>query len=147
MHILPFYFATPTLSVSYLATLAMDCGVTALSQYDATFQSQLKAKTIGYKIIENGQGRELILTDMDGDRILYIYAFLNTQDFNQGTNIELSPNPANDFLIVTRDNIGGKSDYKIVDLTGKIVRQDSFANTIYVNTLSQGLYFKYSQHR
>lgn len=135
------YFGTPTISISYIATFAMDCGVPALNQYDGTFQSQLEEKTFTYELIETGQGSELILTDQNGDRIFYTNAFLNTEDFNQATNGTLSPIPAQNFLTITGDKIDRISNYQIVDLQGKILSQDSFTNTLSVNTLSQGLYF------
>jgi len=135
------FFGINTISVDFLAQLTLDCSIPILNEYDQAFTIQLEGKTHTYEIIEAGQGRELILTDQNGDRIFYTNAFLNTEDFNQVTDVNLSPNPAQDFLTITGDTIDRISNYQIVDLQGKILRQDSFANTISVNTLSQGLYF------
>jgi hypothetical protein len=95
------YFGTPTISISYLAQLAMDCEVGILNNYDFAFTTQLEGKTHTYEIVEEGQGRRLILTDENGDRIFYTNEFLNTEEFNTSLTVHLSPNPTQNNLQIT----------------------------------------------
>ncbi len=135
------YFGTPTVSIGFLAQLALDCDVQILNDYDFAFTGQLEGKTHTYEIIEEGQGRRLILTDENGDRIFYTNAFLGIEAINQLLNITIHPNPTSDFLTIDSDQMLQIKSYTIIDLQGKIQQQDSFQSTIDVNYLSQGLYF------
>lgn len=135
------YFGATTISISFLATLADECLNTVLADYDNDFLMQFEGKTHTYEIIEEGQGRRLVLTDENGDRIFFINAFLGTEDINQVSDITISPNPTSDFLKIESNQITSIKSYTIIDLQGKIQQQDTFQSTIDVNSLSQGLYF------
>lgn len=135
------YFGTPTISISFLAQLAMDCGVETLNNYDSAFTTQLEGKTHTYEIIEEGQGRHLILTDTNGDRIFYTNAFLNTEEFGQDISIQLFPNPSQDKITITSDHIDRIQSYQIIDIQGRIITQNTFETTIDVENLATGMYF------
>ncbi|WP_299764118.1 T9SS type A sorting domain-containing protein [uncultured Dokdonia sp.] len=134
------YFGTPTISISYLGQLAMDCGVESLNAFDSAFTTQLENKTFSYEIIEEGQGRRLILTDANGDRIFYNNAFLSTEEFDQ-VFIELFPNPSSDKLTITGEHIERIQSYQIMTMTGSVVSQNTFNTTIDVESLATGMYF------
>lgn len=135
------YFGTPTISISYLAQLAMDCDVQILNAYDAAFTTQLEGKTHTYEIIEEGQGRRLILTDTNGDRIFYTNEFLNTEEFDQEVSVKLFPNPTSDKLIITGEHIENIQSYQVIDIHGSIVIQNTFDTIIDVESLATGMYF------
>ncbi|WP_299675939.1 T9SS type A sorting domain-containing protein [uncultured Dokdonia sp.] len=134
------YFGTQTISISYLAQLAMDCGVEILNNYDGAFTTQLEGKTHTYEIIEEGQGRRLILTDTNGDRIFYTNAFLGTEEFTQVA-VELFPNPSSDKLTITGEEIDRIQSYQIIDIQGRVVSKNTFTITIDVESLATGMYF------
>ena len=135
------YYGTPTISISYLAQLAMDCDVHTLNAYDAAFTTQLEGKTHTYEIIEEGQGRRLILTDTNGDRIFYTNAFLNTEEFDQNISIQLFPNPTADKLTITGEHIENIQSYQIINISGSVVLQNNFDPIINVESLATGMYF------
>jgi len=135
-----YYLGTPTISISYLGQLAMDCGVESLNAFDSAFTTQLENKTFSYEIIEEGQERRLILTDANGDRIFYNNAFLSTEEFDQ-VSIELFPNPSSDKLTITGEHIERIQSYQIMTMTGSIVSQNTFNTTIDVESLATGMYF------
>lgn len=119
----------------------MSCGVPILNEYDLAFTTQLQEKTHTYELIENGQGRELILTDQNGDRIFYTNQFLNTEDFDAALTFKITPNPAQNFIAITGEEVNRLTDYKILDLQGKVHCQDTFKTTLDIIPLAQGLYF------
>ena len=105
--------------------------MSTLGQYDGIFLSLLEGRIFSYEIIEEGQGRRLILTDQNGGRVFYTNQFLNTENVN----------PSRDLITITGDIIDSVSNYQIIDLQGKILCQDNFTSTISINTLPQGMYF------
>ena len=135
------YFGTPTISISYLAQLAMDCEIGILNNYDFAFTTQLEGKTHTYEIVEEGQGRRLILTDENGDRIFYTNEFLNTEEFNTSLTVHLSPNPTQNNLQITGEYTESIQSYQIIDMKGSVITSDIFSAVIDVKNLSKGLYF------
>ncbi|MEP0263011.1 T9SS type A sorting domain-containing protein [Dokdonia sp.] len=135
------YFGVPTISIGFLATLADECINTILADYDYLFLMQLEGKTHTYEIIEEGQGRHLILTDINGDRIFYTNAFLNTEEFGQDISIQLFPNPSLDKITITGDHINRIQSYQIIDIQGRIISQNIFDTIIDVESLATGMYF------
>lgn len=135
------YFGTPTISISPFAFLAMDCEVEILNDYDFAFTTQLENKTHSYEIIEEGQGRRLILTDANGDRIFYTNAFLNTEEFGNSLMVQLFPNPAQSTITISGENRETIQSYQILDTKGSIIVSDIFSAVIDVELLSKGLYF------
>ena len=89
--------------------------MSTLGQYDGIFLSLLEGRIFSYEIIEEGQGRRLILTDQNADRVFYTNQFLNTENVN----------PSRDFITITGDIIDSVSNYQIIDLQGKILYQDN----------------------
>lgn len=134
------YFGAPTISTTPFGFLAMDCGIESLNDYDDTFATQLENKIFTYEIIEEDQGRRLILTDGNGDRIFYTNAFLGAEEFDQ-VSIELFPNPSSDKLTITGEHIDRIQSYQIVDIQGRIVSQNTFNTIINVESLATGMYF------
>ncbi len=135
------YFGTPTISIDFLATFAEDCGIEVLNNYDGTFTAQLEGKTHTYEIIEEGQGRRLILTDENGDRIFYTNEFLNTEEFNTSLIVQVSPNPTQDIMTITGEYVDRIQSYQIIDMKGSIIVSDIFNSVIDVKNLPKGLYF------
>ena len=89
--------------------------MSTLGQYDGIFLSLLEGRIFSYEIIEEGQGRRLILTDQNGGRVFYTNQFLNTENVN----------PSRDLITITGDIIDSVSNYQIIDLQGKILFQDN----------------------
>ncbi|GGG16034.1 hypothetical protein GCM10011344_15710 [Dokdonia pacifica] len=135
------YFGTPTISISGLALLAMDCGIEDLNAFDDAFTTQLENKTFTYEIIEEGQGRRLILTDANGDRIFYTNGFLSVEEFNQDISIALFPNPSSDKITITGAPINRIQSYQIIDIQGRVVSKNTFHTIIDVESLATGMYF------
>jgi hypothetical protein len=49
--------------------------------------------------------------------------YLNVYNFNNSSELKVYPNPSNNFLTIqNKENISENFDYKIVDLTGRIVK-------------------------
>lgn len=135
------YFGTPTISIGGFSLLAMDCGIEILNDYDWAFTNQLANKTHTYEIIEEGEGRRLILTDANGDRIFYTNAILGIEDTTQDITIKLFPNPSQDKITLTGDHISDIQSYQIIDMKGSVIKSDIFSAVINVKNLSKGLYF------
>ncbi len=135
------YFGTLTISIGGFSLLAMDCGIENINNYDYAFTTQLEGKTHTYEIIEEGQGRRLILTDENGDRIFYTNGFLNTEEFNQNISVHLFPNPTQDNITITGEYVDSIQSYQIIDIKGSIITSDTFDSVIDVKTLPKGLYF------
>lgn len=67
---------------------------------------------------------------------------LANPSFETGTSIALSPNPANNFVTISSEEINSY-DLNVTDLTGKIVLQQSLSgveNSVDVSSLSSGVY-------
>lgn len=135
------YFGTSTISVGGFSLLAMDCGIEILNEYDDAFTTQLENKTHTYEIIEEGEGRRLILTDENGDRIFYTNAFLHLEDRTEDISIVLFPNPSQENITVSGDRIDEIQSYQIIDIKGSIISTALFSPTISIQNLTKGLYF------
>lgn len=135
------YYGQGYVSVAIFYLLASDCGPVSSRQFDYSFVEQLEVKTHTYEIIEEGQGRRLILTDENGNRIFYTNAFLSTEDIGASPAITISPNPAADVLFINSTVPLEPLKMMIFNLQGQRVVETDFKSQIDVSDLAQGLYF------
>ncbi|MFT5890750.1 MAG: heat shock protein HslJ [Dokdonia sp.] len=124
------YFGTPTISIGGFALLAMDCGIENINNYDSAFTTQLENKTHTYEIVEEGQGRRLVLTDLNGDRVFYTNDFLSTEEFNTSLTVHLSPNPTQNNIEITGEYTDSIQSYQIIDMKGSVIISDIFSEVI-----------------
>ncbi|MDF2550859.1 MAG: C-terminal target protein [Chryseobacterium sp.] len=95
-----------------------------------------------YQIINNGSYKTLIITNNNtGDKIYYNNSFLGTKDNIIKKSIKIYPNPVTDFLTI--ENIQGKLNLKIYEMSGKLVYETlttDKSNKIDVSHLQKGQY-------
>lgn len=92
------------IDVSGMTLLAQDCGPSMALTFDNTFINQIENKTHTYEIIEEGQGRRLILTDENGDRIFYTNDFLAPKDTMLDETWYFDSLILDDLLVVSPEN-------------------------------------------
>lgn len=67
---------------------------------------------------------------------------LTTQNITSENTISLYPNPSFDYIVITNNNLSGNFNYKIYDLTGKIIKKGNtkFNEAIAIEDLAKGNY-------
>lgn len=68
-----------------------------------------------------------------------IHPTLKVEDNEDDINIVLFPNPANNYIELSSE-LGFISEFSIVDLEGKLIREGKYEDKIYVGDLSKGIY-------
>lgn len=129
------------IEISEVNLLASNCGESDALNFDNAYINQVEAKTHSFEIIEEGQGRRLILTDGNGNRIFYTNAFLNIKDIDTKSAIALYPNPADETLFISNTAPSVLLKIEVYNLQGQRVLQSDFRSQIDISDLAQGLYF------
>lgn len=129
------------IEISEVNLLASNCGESDALNFDNAYINQVEAKTHSFEIIEEGQGRHLILTDGNDNRIFYTNAFLNIKDIDTKSAIVLYPNPADETLFISNMASSELLKIEVYNLQGQRVLQSDFRSQIDISDLAQGLYF------
>lgn len=135
------YYGQEYISIAIFNLFASDCGPAPSRQFDYNFVEQLEVKNHTYEILEEGQGRRLILTDENANRIYYTNAFLSLDNIESQRAITLYPNPASETLFISHTGSSEPVRIEIYNLQGQRILQSDFSNQIDVSYFAQGLYF------
>jgi|GEM_PF-4449556 len=100
---------------------------------------------LSYSISGLGNDESLVITDQDGDYIVYGRQALSVSEneFNK-LSIRLKENPVKDELILNRNTIqGSKFNAQILSIDGKVITKNQVLenNIINVSYLNAGIYF------
>ena len=128
------------IQVGGLSVMTPNCGASAPFNFDNLFIGQFSNHTHSVEIVEEGQGRRLILTDENGNRIFYTNAFLNIKDIDAKSAIAIYPNPADETLFISTTAPSELLKIEVYNLQGQRVLQSDFRSQIDISDLAQGLY-------
>lgn len=116
--------------------------VDATTPADITISEQFN----GNSFVTFGEdvNKELYISGLAGTVFRVVDAdLLNTDDFDQTTNIRVYPNPATDVLTIERTDVTHTDTLRIFDITGKLVKSQSIVNpttTFGISDLTSGIY-------
>jgi len=112
---------------------AKGSGITTLG-LSALANTTNEARRATVTVSAEGQPDQII-TVTQGDITTGIYDNVNT-------NLKIYPNPANDFIYISGDNLNRNCHYEILDLSGKQIQKGQLSeNRITTSNLLSGIYF------
>ncbi|NQU85094.1 MAG: T9SS type A sorting domain-containing protein [Mariniphaga sp.] len=96
--------------------------------------SELITDILNIQIESNAGNQEIILSRSSSD--------LTGPEINSISILEIYPVPARNKLFIRGSNLSSKTDYKIIDLYGRAIKQSkSSGNSIDISELNTGIYF------